>query len=190
LLEDQTPILALLGAVAANYLPGAPVWLGIVGPPSSAKTEILNATALLPHIFQLATFTPAALLSGTPSKQREKGSRGGLLRELGEFGILALKDFGSILSLRADDKAEALAALREIYDGEWTRRIGTGGGRELHWKGKLGLVFASTAAIDSHHSVIGKFRRSLPAQPFRTSARWPISARSQACRAAHQADAD
>src|SRR6185312_723505 len=97
---------------------------------------------------------PAALLSGTPTKQREKGSRGGLLRELGDFGILALKDFGSVLSLRADAKAEALAALRELYDGAWTRRIGSGGGRELHWKGKLGLIFASTGIIDSHHSVI------------------------------------
>jgi hypothetical protein len=155
LLEDQTAILAVLGAAAANYLPGAPVWLGIVGPPSSAKTEILNATALLPQIFPLATFTPAALLSGTPVKQRDKGSRGGLLRELDDgFGILCLKDFGSVLSLRADDKAEALAALRELYDGEWTRRIGSGGGRELHWHGKLGLIFACTGVIDSHHSVI------------------------------------
>jgi hypothetical protein len=155
LLEDQTPILAVLGAVAGNYLDGAPVWLGIIGPPSSAKTEILNSTLLLPQIFQIATFTPAALLSGTPIKQRDKGSRGGLLREVGEFGICVLKDFGSVLSLRMDAKAEALAALRELYDGEWTRRIGTGGGRELHWKGKLGLVFAATGVIDSHHSVIG-----------------------------------
>src|SRR5262249_41375525 len=35
-----------------------------------------------------------------------------------------------------------------------TRRIGSGGGRELHWKGKLGLIFACTPVIDSHHSVI------------------------------------
>jgi hypothetical protein len=155
LLQDQTPILAVLGAVAANYLPGDPVWLGIVGPPSSAKTEILNSTALLPHIFQLATFTPPALLSGTPNKQRDKGARGGLLREIGEFGLLALKDFGSILSMRPDTRAEALAALRELFDGEWTRRVGMGGGRELRWKGKLGLIFACTGIIDAHHSVIG-----------------------------------
>jgi hypothetical protein len=45
--------------------------------------------------------------------------------------------------------------LRELYDGAWTRRVGLGGGRELHWKGKLGLIFACTAIIDSHHSVIG-----------------------------------
>jgi hypothetical protein len=142
LLKDITPILAVLGAVAANHLPGDPVWLGIVGPPSSAKTEILNSTAVLPKVFQAATFTPAALLSGTPTKQRDKN--------------LALKDFGSILSLRPDAKAEALGALRELYDGSWTRRIGTGGGRELTWRGKLGLIFASTGVIDIHHTVISQ----------------------------------
>jgi hypothetical protein len=43
LLEDQTPVITILGAVAANLLPGDPVWLGIIAPPSSAKTEILNS---------------------------------------------------------------------------------------------------------------------------------------------------
>jgi hypothetical protein len=156
LLNDTTPILAVLGAVAANYLPGDPVWLGIVGPPSSAKTEILNSTALLPKVVQVATLTPAALLSGTPVKQRDKGAHGGLMREIGDFGILVLKDFGSILSLRPDAKAEVLAALRELYDGSWTRRVGSGGGRELTWRGKLGLVFASTGVIDLHHTVISQ----------------------------------
>jgi hypothetical protein len=108
----------------------------------------------LPHIFQLATFTPAALLSGTPTKQRDKGARGGLLREIGGFGLLALKDFGSILSMHNEARAEALGALRELYDGAWTRRVGIGGGRELHWNGKLGLIFACTGVIDAHAGVI------------------------------------
>src|SRR5262249_28279419 len=81
--------------------------------------------------------------------------RGGLLREIGEFGIILLKDFGSILSMRPDAKAEVLGALREVYDGEWTRRVGTEGGLQLYWKGKAGLVFGCTPVIDSHHSVIG-----------------------------------
>src|SRR5262245_27426308 len=65
LLPNPTPILAVLGAVAANYLPGDPVWLGLIGPPSSAKTEILNSTSLLPRVIEAGTLTAAALLSGT-----------------------------------------------------------------------------------------------------------------------------
>jgi hypothetical protein len=48
-----------------------------------------------------------------------------------------------------------LAALREIYDGSWTRHLGTDGGTALEWKGKVGLIFCATGVIDSHYSVIG-----------------------------------
>jgi hypothetical protein len=155
LLEDLTPVYAVLGTVAANLLPGAPVWLGLVAPPSSAKTEILNSVSRLPNIVQAATLTPAGLLSGTPKKQRDKGAKGGLLRQMGDFGIIVLKDFGSILSMRFDARAEVLAALREIYDGAWTRHLGTDGGKTLEWSGKAGLVFGVTGALDAHYAVIG-----------------------------------
>jgi hypothetical protein len=153
-LSNLTPVYAVLGTVAANLLPGDPIWLGIIGPPSSAKTEILNSISLLPHVVQAATLTPAGLLSGTPKKQYDKAAIGGLLRQIGDFGIIALKDFGSVLS-RPDAKAEVLAALREIYDGAWTRHLGTDGGKSLSWRGKIGLLFAATGVIDSHYTVIG-----------------------------------
>jgi hypothetical protein len=155
-LEDHTPIYAVLGTIAANLLPGDPVWLGLVAPPSSAKTEILNSTSLLPYVVQAATLTPAGLLSGVPKKQQHASAKGGLLRQIDKFGILVLKDFGSILSMRPEAKAEVLAALREIYDGHWTRHVGTEGGRTLHWSGKLGLVFGCTPVIDDHYSVISE----------------------------------
>jgi hypothetical protein len=154
-LDNHTPIYAVLGAVAANYLSGIPVWLGLVAPGSSAKTEILGSLSLLPHIVKATTLSPAALLSGVPKRQFAKGARGGVLREIGSFGILVHKDFGSVLSMRPDLKAETLAAMREIYDGSWRRQLGTDGGITLPWEGKVGLLFGCTAVIDSHHSVIG-----------------------------------
>jgi hypothetical protein len=155
ILKDKTPILAMLGTIAANLLPGDPVWLGIIGPPSSAKTEILNSASALPNVVQAATLTTAGLLSGTPKRQQDKGARGGLLRQIGDFGIILLKDFGSILSMHTETRAEVLAALREIYDGSWTRHLGTGGGKTLAWTGKVALIFAATGVIDSHYAVIG-----------------------------------
>jgi hypothetical protein len=154
-LPDLTPVLAVLGAAAANYLPGDPVWLGLIVPPSSAKTELLNSIAVLPNTVAAATMTPAGPLSGTPKKQRDKGAKGGLLQQIGKFGILVCKDFGLILSMHTETRAEVMAALREIYDGSWTRHIGSDGGRTLSWAGKIGLVFAATSAIDSYYSVIG-----------------------------------
>ena len=154
-LENHEPIYVTLGAVAANYLAGPPVWLGLLAPPSSAKTEILNSLSRLDKVQLATTMSPAALLSGTPKKQVHKDAKGGLLREVGAFGILVLKDFTSVLGLHKDDLSAMLDALREIYDGRWVRHLGTEGGRKLYWEGKLGLVFGCTEAYDSHYAVIG-----------------------------------
>jgi hypothetical protein len=56
--------------------------------------------------------------------------------------------------MRPDARPKTLAALRELYDGAWTRLLGTDGGRTLHWQGKLGLIFAGTAVIDAHHGFL------------------------------------
>lgn len=153
-LPDPEVLYVNLAAVAANHLQGDPVWLMNVGPPGSGKTETLNGISKLPNTYLVATVTEAALLSGTPKKDTAAGSKGGLLREVGDFGILILKDFTSILSMNRDARANVLAALREIYDGSWTRLIGTDGGRALHWEGKIGVIAGCTPIIDSHHAVI------------------------------------
>src|SRR5262249_50085763 len=106
LLEDYTPVYVVLATISSNYFEGAPVWLGVIGPPSSAKTEILNANSMLPHVVQAATLTVAGLLSGTPKRQQTAGAKGGLLQQIGEFGIITLKDFGSILSMHTETRAE------------------------------------------------------------------------------------
>ncbi len=121
----------------------------------AGKTEVLNALAGLSDVHPAATLTEAALLSGTPKKDHASGAKGGLLREIGDFGIIVAKDFGSVLSMNRDARASVLAALREVYDGSWTRHVGTDGGRTLSWSGKVGLIAGCTPVIDSHHAVIG-----------------------------------
>lgn len=103
-----------------------------------------------------ATITQAALLSGAKNEKKIAGTKGGLLREIGKFGILIIKDFGSILSMRSEVRSETLAALREVYDGRWTRRTGADNGAKLHWEGKVGLIGASTQVYDDHHGVIAQ----------------------------------
>jgi hypothetical protein len=155
-LPDLGALYATLGAVAGNWMRGDPVWLLLVGPPSSGKTELVGALGKLPHVHWAALFTEAALLSGTASKERAKDAKGGLLREIGSFGILLAKDFTSTLAQNRDTRAQALAALREVYDGHWSRPVGTEGGKVLHWSGKVGLVAGVTPAIDAHHAVLSE----------------------------------
>lgn len=154
-LPDESAVLAVLGAVAANRLDGDPVWLLLVGPPGGGKSETLQALGDLPHVHSAATLTEAALLSGTPKKEHADSAKGGLLRVMGEFGIVVAKDFGSVLSMNRDARAALLAALREVYDGSWTRHVGTDGGRTLSWSGKVGFVGGCTPTIDRHHAVMG-----------------------------------
>jgi DeoR-like helix-turn-helix domain len=154
-LPDPGLIYALLGTVAANRMAGDPVWLMLVGASSSGKTEGLLSLARLPHVHIRSVITESGLLSGTPTKEKAADARGGLLREIGEFGYLILKDFTSILSMHRDARAAILAALREIYDGHWSRNLGVDGGRTLTWRGKLALLAGCTATIDTHHAVIG-----------------------------------
>ena len=156
LLDNDIPVLAMLGTIAANRLPGDAIWLGIIAPPSSAKTEMLITLAKLPNTEMVGTLSVAGLLSGTPRRQQTAGARGGLLQKIGAFGFLVLKDFGSILSLRPDTKLELLAALREIYDGKWTRVIGADGGKVLSWSGKIGVLFGCTRVYDSYYGVINE----------------------------------
>lgn len=154
-MPDPGVLLVTLATVAANRADGDPVWLLVVGPPGSGKTEALATLSTLPDVHAAATLTEASLLSGTSKRDKASDAKGGLLREVGDFGIIVCKDFGSILSMNRDARAAVLAALREVYDGSWTRHVGTDGGRTLAWSGKVGLLAGCTPAIDSHHAVIG-----------------------------------
>src|SRR5262249_11179231 len=73
---------------------------------------------------------------------------------INSFGIVLCKDFGSVLNMSFDARASVLAALREVYDGSWTRHVGTDGGQTLRWDGKVGLIAGCTPNIDRHHAVM------------------------------------
>jgi len=154
--DDPVPTRAVLATYVANMcLDGDPVWLMLVGGSGVGKTERIMPVTAMPNVVLSSTITgEAALLSATPKKDRADSATGGLLRQLGEHGMLILKDFTSVLSMSRDARAAVLAALREVYDGRWDRNYGSDGGQTLTWKGKCGLLAGCTTAIDSAHSVL------------------------------------
>ena len=155
-LPDVRPVYAVLAAQVAHWLDGDPVWLMMVGPSGSGKTEIVMSLRNVEQVYVCGEMTSAGLLSGSSKKDRDKNSTGGLLRQIGASGTMLMKDFTSVLSMHREELAKLLGALREIYEGQWTRHIGTDGGMELRWSGKCGLVAATTNAIDRHHTVIAE----------------------------------
>ncbi len=153
-LDDTGPIEVLLGVVQANRNDGDPVWLLMVNPPGGGKTELVSSIVNLPEVHGVAVLTEASLLSGTPAKDRASDAEGGLLTSMGARGLMLIKDFSGMLSMSKDARGPILAALREVYDGSWTRYVGSEGGRKLHWEGKAGLIGAATPAIDGYHAVM------------------------------------
>ena len=151
---DPIPLRAVLGTYAAHKLPGDPVWLLLVGGSGIGKTEVLISLDDCPGVVTVSTVTEAGFLSGTSSKERSEDASGGLLRQIGERGVLVLKDFTSILSMNRDTRAAVIAALREIHDGQWSRHVGVDGGLSLNWSGKIGVVAGCTTAWDSAHAVL------------------------------------
>lgn len=152
-LPDPGIVYAALGCACGNLYPGDPLWGMIIGGPSQGKTEVIIALTGLEFVRSTSTITLSGLLSGVPQKDRKKFATGGLLAELGSFGLLAVKDFTSILSQRTEVRGEVLGALRECFDGHWVRDVGSDGGKKLEWRGKLGMIAGSTSAIDGYSAV-------------------------------------
>jgi len=135
----------VLATVAANRMAGDPVWLLLIGPPASAKTETVETLADLPETVTLSETTKAGLLSGSSAK----GGTGGVLLEGGERFLLVMKEFTTIASLQASTRNEVLAIFREIFDGRVERAVGSGGGRRLKWRGHAGCIACATETIDT-----------------------------------------
>lgn len=156
-LPDASPIFAAMGAITANYLQGNPVWLMLVGPPSTGKTVIIKACSTLPDCHPAPSAQNASAFLTFDAKR----GHGGLLSQpriengentggMGNFGIIVYPEFSSVLNLPPDSRAFVSAIHREIFDGKWKRDFGSNGGRVLEWEGKAGALAGVTAAIDRH----------------------------------------
>jgi hypothetical protein len=145
---------AVLAAAAAERLLGDPLWLLVVSGSGNAKTETVQSLAGAGALITSTISSEGALLSATARRERTKEATGGLLRRLGDRGVLVVKDVTSILAMNRDTRASLLAALREIHDGKWERNVGTDGGRSLTWTGRLVIIGAVTTAWDRAHDVI------------------------------------
>jgi hypothetical protein len=148
-LESLQVVDVIVATYIANRFAADPVWLIIIGPPSSAKTEIMRAFEGHKCSKFISNLTPSTLASGIIPKN---GSDLSLLPRLNDK-LVVLKDFTTVLSMRSEQQAEILAQLRETYDGQYSKFFGNG--KEINWRGRFGLLAACTPVYDKHYSVIG-----------------------------------
>jgi hypothetical protein len=130
-----------IGTVVANRLAGDPLWVFLVAPPSSGKTEIIQSLRDVPDVYALSSLTAQTFASGF----ERKGMETSLLLKIGGKTV-TMKDFGTVLTLHRETKLQILAQLREIYDGAFSKDWGNG--KRLEWSGKVGLLAGVTPIID------------------------------------------
>lgn len=143
LILDQEALDIVLSVAVANFLPGDPVWLLLVGPPGGGKTELLNMFSASDKAMPISKFTKRTLLTGDVSVAQGHD----LLFDMRDK-LVIIKDLAPIMEMGKDDQREILSDLRDAYDGLVIKSWGTG--RTTRWEGKFGLIAACTDAIDKN----------------------------------------
>ena len=165
---DTVEIVA--ATVIANRLPGEPLWLAIVGPSASGKTEIVRALNGMDRVHMVDKIGPATWVSGFKpgdSKRRaKKRPNGAEPAEIANYGLLSkmqdgephicvVEDFSVVLQKRREVKGEVFSDLRKLYDGSF--RADFGNGVVLDWKGKIGMIVCSTGTYDEQAGDLAVF---------------------------------
>ena len=155
LLKDRDIVRLCIAVLIGNQMGNRrPIWLMLVSPPSSGKTTILNTLIDMQLItkegnrinptMSISDLTENSFASGSVRTDKETS----LLYKIAWGGIMVFKDFTSILSKRAEAKEIVMGQLREIYDGAYSKKTGTGD--DITWTGKIGALAGVTQTIYSH----------------------------------------
>jgi len=161
IINDDSYIDVVFGVFFANRLDSNPVWLYLIGSPSSGKTEVAASTGgkfidgklVLSDsdlVIMRDTLTIHSLISGYIPKDGKKGPELSLLPLL-DGKILIIKDFTLMLQMRREVLHEILGQLRAAYDGNLVRSMGT---ETKGFDAKFGIIACVTADIDQHRAIL------------------------------------
>lgn len=145
-LADTTPLRVALAVAATSILGDEPLWLQLVGAPSSGKSE---AIAMLAQAVdgRIADVSLPGLLGWTGGKN---GRPTGLLARIGDGDrLVTITDFSTILADSDRGRRAALFSfLRVLYDGYVIRELGSAP-QPLEWSGRVTIISGVTPQIDA-----------------------------------------
>lgn len=126
--DFRDALLVCLATAFSVRIPGDPIWLLLVAPPSSGKTTLLESfLGTDQYCRAISKFTSQTLISGMKGKDGEDLS---LLPEL-NGKIVVIKDYTTIKRLPITTQEELYGILRDIYDGHTCVIYGNGTRREF-----------------------------------------------------------
>lgn len=146
LIKDRGALWVFLAAVIGNQLDQDPIWLHLIAPPSSGKTEFIDSLKYVKRYNKDLVFPISDLTVNTFASGSNRGGKDtSLLNEVKRGSIIAFKDFTSMISKEPIAQKAIMGQLREIYDRTYVKR--TGNGKNIKWEGKVGIVTGCTQVI-------------------------------------------
>lgn len=158
-LDDPWVVDVVLATVVANMAGGDPLWLLLVNPPSTGKTELVQLFRHLPECGWLPEVTENTFLSGlqrsSPTGPTVPARDASLLFRWTDpmlrggrppVRVMLVQDLTSLITQRRERRDIVFGQLRQIYDGRFAKS--TGMGDDLLWEGYLGLLGAVTPHYD------------------------------------------
>lgn len=143
-MHDDTIIDAIIAICISSKLGGDAVWLMLVGAPSTGKTELVNILTKVNFVHMVSTMTENTFLS---SMRSTAGKENSLLHRIGPRGMILMKDYTTVISMRSEKKEQILAQMREVFDGQLKKESGNGVSQE--WRGKINWIGCVTDVIYS-----------------------------------------
>ena len=143
-IEDWQSINILLGAAAALYIPGDPLWLRNIGASGAGKTELLRAISAHADSFELATFTPASLAGGYKDGYK-------LLKDINGKRVVTL-DISPLITKNRDTRKQLFGILRYAFDGSFVSAFGSPE-EILKQKASFDWLLGATPAIESQRNL-------------------------------------
>ncbi len=144
-------IILAMATLVANRMPGPAVWLAIVGQSSGGKSTVLEALEALDYVHTIDDVSVAGLLSGSQGQDDEV--TGGVLAAAGDGDTLMISDMSTVTDMHHEARGRFMAALRRVYDGSYTRAVGTAGGRSFAWGGDGRKIGFLGGAVDLDEAV-------------------------------------
>ena len=144
LIADRGVLWVFLATIIGNQLDMDPIWLHLIAPPSSGKTEFIDSVRFVKKngkdlVFPISDLTVNTFASG------QKGKDTSLLNEVRRGSMVVFKDFTSMISKEPVAQKAIMGQLREIYDKTYVKR--TGNGKKVIWEGKIGINTGCTQVI-------------------------------------------
>lgn len=140
---NEYAIATCFATILSPYFPGEPLWLFLIGPPSSGKTTIIESFGDS-NIYCDAQSQISArmLVSGYKTPDGKDISYLPTLNGR----TLMIKDFTTVLSMGGHEQEELYGILRDAFDGSFRKQYGNNQKR-IYKDLKFGLIAGVTKAI-------------------------------------------